>query len=57
LIGLKKGLAFGVFLDNSYRSHFDLGKEFEDRYRIQTEGGELDLYLIAGPQIADVVRR
>lgn len=57
LIGLKNGLAFGLFLDNSYRSHFDLGEEFEDRYRIQTEGGELDLYIIAGPKISDVVRR
>ncbi len=57
LIGLKKGVAFGMFLDNSYRTHFDLGKEFEDRYRVQTEGGELDLYLLAGPKVPDVARR
>ena len=57
LIGLKKGVAFGMFLDNSYRTHFDLGKEFEDRYRVQTEGGELDLYLIAGPKVPDVAQR
>lgn len=57
LIGLKKGQAFGLFLDNPYRSHFDLGEEFEDRYRIQTEGGELDLYFLAGPKISDVLGR
>lgn len=57
LIGLKKGDAFGMFFDNPYRIQFDLGKEFEDRYRVRTEGGELDLYLLAGPKISDVVQR
>src|SRR6267378_4012355 len=49
-IGLRKGLAYGVFFDNTYRSVFDFGKESPDFFSFGAEGGELNYYFIAGPE-------
>src|SRR3989441_1784816 len=48
-IGLRKGMAYGVFFDNAYRSVFDFGKESPDYFSFGAEGGELNYYFIAGP--------
>src|SRR6266705_1390358 len=48
-IGLRKGTAYGVFFDNTYRSTFDFGKESADYFSFGAEGGELNYYFIAGP--------
>ncbi len=56
-IGLKGYKAYGIFFDNTYRTHFDMGHTYEDRYIFRSEGGELDYYFIAGPLIKDVVQR
>jgi alpha-glucosidase len=48
-IGLRKGVAYGVFFDNTYRSVFDFGKESPDFFSFGAEGGELNYYFIAGP--------
>ncbi len=48
-IGLRKGMAYGVFFDNTYRSVFDFGKESPDFFSFGVEGGELNYYFIAGP--------
>jgi alpha-glucosidase len=49
-IGLRKGMAYGVFFDNTYRSVFDFGKESQDYFSFGAEGGELNYYFIAGPE-------
>jgi alpha-glucosidase len=49
-IGLRKGVAYGVFFDNTYRSVFDFGKESQDYFSFGAEGGELNYYFIAGPE-------
>lgn len=49
-IGLRKGAAYGVFFDNTYRSVFDFGKESQDYFSFGAEGGELNYYFIAGPE-------
>ncbi len=49
-IGLRKGSAYGVFFDNTYRSSFDFGKESNDYYSFGSEGGELNYYFFAGPE-------
>jgi alpha-glucosidase len=54
-IGLRKGAAYGVFFDNTYRSVFDFGKESEDYFSFGAEGGELNYYFIAGPEPKKVV--
>jgi alpha-glucosidase len=56
-IGLRKGVAYGVFFDNTYRSDFDFGKESRDFYSFGTEGGELNYYFIAGPEPKKVVEQ
>jgi alpha-glucosidase len=38
-IGLRKGTAYGLFFDNTYRSTFDFGKESPDYFSFGAEGG------------------
>jgi alpha-glucosidase len=54
-IGLRKGTAYGIFFDNTYRSTFDFGKESPDYFAFGAEGGELNYYFIAGPEPKKVV--
>ncbi|HVH70910.1 MAG TPA: glycoside hydrolase family 31 protein [Candidatus Dormibacteraeota bacterium] len=54
-IGLRKGIAYGVFFDNTYRSSFDFGKEARNYFSFGAEGGELNYYFIAGPDPKKVV--
>ena len=56
-IGLRKGIAYGVFFDNTYRSCFDFGKESRDYFSFGAEGGELNYYFIAGPEPRKVVEQ
>jgi len=54
-IGLRKGAAYGVFFDNTYRSVFDFGKESQDYFSFGAEGGELNYYFIAGPEPRKII--
>lgn len=54
-IGLRRGAAYGVFLDNTYRSTFDFGKELRDAYSFGADGGELNYYFFYGPEPRKVV--
>src|SRR5256714_989453 len=54
-MGLRKGAAYGVFFDNTYRSSFDFGKESPDYFSFGAEGGELNYYFFAGPEPKKVV--
>lgn len=53
--------AVGLFYHNSYDSVFDMGQELSgywDRYcYYQTDGGDVDLFLINGPEMASVIDR
>jgi alpha-glucosidase len=51
------GHAYGVFLDNIHRLRFDLGRAQADQLRLDADGGEIDLYVIDGPRLADVIER
>lgn len=57
LIGFDGEKAYGFFLDSIARSEFDLGYEDSDRLSVTVNDSCLDLYLIDGPSIADVVMR
>ena len=54
-IGLRKGAAYGLFFDNTYRSSFDFGKECPDYLSFGAEGGELNYYYFAGPDPKKVI--
>lgn len=47
-IALRDGLAYGLFFDNTYRSHFDMGKSDPRRYSFGADGGELNYYVFTG---------
>ncbi len=51
------GGAYGLFLDNSWRSWFDFGHRHDQTIEIGADGGPIDYYVIAGPTIREVVRR
>jgi alpha-glucosidase len=56
-IGLQRGLAYGIFFDNSYRSYFDFGKSSQQRAWFGAEGGELNYYFFYGPSIKKILGR
>jgi alpha-glucosidase len=55
------GVSHGVFYDNGAEGAFDLGCEHDNyfgRYRAyEAEDGDIDLYLILGPRLADVTMK
>ena len=51
------GRAYGLFLDNTWRSWFDFGHRDAGIIEIGADGGPIDYYIIAGPTVRDVVRR
>jgi len=55
-IGLRKGIAYGIFFDNTWRSDFDFGKQGHDFYSFGAEGGEINYYFFAGPTPAKIVQ-
>lgn len=52
-----EGGAYGLFLDNPFRSWFDFGQRSDDILSFGAEDGAVDYYVIAGPTVAEVVRR
>jgi hypothetical protein len=56
LLAMRNGSAYGIFLDNTYRSNFDFGKESRDFYSFGAEGGELDYYFFYGPDPKRVIQ-
>jgi alpha-glucosidase len=53
----RAGSAAGVFLDNTWRSSFDFGKDAQDVYSFGAVNGPLDYYIFTGPTPRDVVEQ
>jgi alpha-glucosidase len=51
------GIAHGIFLNNTFRTAFDLSDLAAGTLLLEVEGGELDYYVIYGPDPAHVVQR
>lgn len=47
-ISLKDGKAYGIFLNNTHRTYFDMGKEDPSRYKFGVPDGELDYFVFTG---------
>jgi alpha-glucosidase len=45
----RKGIAAGIFLDNTWRTNFEFNKELRDGYSFGAENGPLDYYILYGP--------
>jgi alpha-glucosidase len=56
-LGLQRGLAYGIFFDNSYRSYFDFGKNSQAYAAFGAEGGEMNYYFFYGPAIKKILSR
>jgi alpha-glucosidase len=54
-LGVRKGQAYGIFFDNSWRGAFDFGKAGHDSYSFGAEGGEINYYYFAGPNPRQIV--
>ena len=53
LLGLKNGHPYGIFFDNTYRNHIDLGKESNDYYYYSAVDGNIDYYIIGGDSLKE----
>ena len=49
------GRSYGLFLDNTWRTWFDFGKQARDSYSFGAEGGPLDYYMLCGSSPKQVV--
>ncbi|QQE78639.1 TIM-barrel domain-containing protein [Alicyclobacillus sp. SO9] len=56
LIPFDQNQAYGLFLDNTGHSTFDM-RQFEDAFEVRTKTGGVDVYVITGPLLKDVIRR
>jgi alpha-glucosidase len=54
---VRHGQAHGIFLDNTWRSSFDVGRERHDLLTFGAVGGDLDYYFINGPDPKQVTER
>ncbi|WP_102029228.1 glycoside hydrolase family 31 protein [Salirhabdus sp. Marseille-P4669] len=53
---LRNGRSHGVFFDNTFRTIFDMKSEL-DYYSFEAEGGQLDYYVMAGPEPKQVLEQ
>ncbi|MCI0670097.1 MAG: glycoside hydrolase family 31 protein [Myxococcaceae bacterium] len=56
-LALRQGRAWGLFLDETWRSEVDVAAADPHRLVWESRGPELDVYVFAGPHPEDVVRR
>jgi alpha-glucosidase len=53
----RHGQAHGIFLDSTWRSFFDVGREQPNQLTFGADGGDLDYYFINGPDPKKVIER
>lgn len=54
LISTRAGAHYGIFWDNTHRTTFDFRNEKE--YTLESDGGEVEYYFIAGDSVREIVR-
>jgi alpha-glucosidase len=55
--GIRRGVGYGIFFDNTYYSFFNMGKEDPRQYSFGATDGELNYYFIYGPKPAEVLAK
>ncbi|SFR49259.1 alpha-glucosidase [Robiginitalea myxolifaciens] len=55
-IGLHDNRAYGIFFDNTFRTHFDFSHERRNITSFWADGGEMNYYFFYGPAISRVVQ-
>ncbi|HWW98449.1 MAG TPA: TIM-barrel domain-containing protein, partial [Edaphobacter sp.] len=56
-VTFRAGRAAGIFLDNTWRTSFDFGKQLPNVYSFGAVNGPLDYYILYGPTPKEVVER
>jgi alpha-glucosidase len=56
-MGINEGISYGIFFDNTFKSHFDFACQDEDKVSFWADGGEMQYYYIHGPHMMDVLKR
>jgi alpha-glucosidase len=54
---LMHGVAYGIFLDNTFRTFFDFNTQNEGSTAFSADGGEMNYYFIGGPSLIEVAQR
>ncbi len=55
-VGLHNNIAYGIFFDNTFETHFDFAHERRNITSFWADGGEMNYYFFYGPQMSKVVR-
>ncbi len=55
-IALRPGLGYGLFFNTTFWSQFDLGAQQPGVWQMETQGSELDYYIIYGPEPAKIIQ-
>ncbi|MBE8986251.1 glycoside hydrolase family 31 protein [Nostoc sp. LEGE 12450] len=55
-IALRPRLGYGLFFNTTYWSRFDLGAQQPGVWQMETQGSELDYYIIYGPEPAKIIQ-
>ncbi|MDN4164094.1 glycoside hydrolase family 31 protein [Cytophagales bacterium LB-30] len=55
-IGLHSGLAYGIYMDNTYKSHFNFGASNNRFSSFTAEEGPMDYYLIHHKSVAEIIK-
>jgi alpha-glucosidase len=54
-LALRPGLAYGLYLNNTFKSCFDIGASRSGVWSLEADDGELDYYVAYGPTPAEVL--
>src|SRR5579862_2602343 len=56
-MGWQAGAAYGIFFDNTYRTHFDFAANSPEYAAFSAEGGEMNYYFFWGPSMKKILGR
>lgn len=57
-IGIREGKPYGIFLDNTYKTHFNFGTSNNNRFSyFSADGGDMNYYFIQGDTVADIIKQ
>ena len=54
--GLHKNIAYGIFFDNTFKTHFDFAHERRHVTSFWADGGEMNYYFFYGPEMSKVIK-
>lgn len=56
-VSVRGAVASGTYVDNTFRTTFDVGRTAPNELRVAVAGGELGYWFFAGPSVRDVIER